>query len=182
MSENPYAAKSVALPPSQAQGLIRRDGNLLVVGDRASLPDRCVFCNAPGHHRKTYKLQWHPRWVYWVLLVGPIPMAIVAQYCRKTISIEAMLCQEHRRNRLVSGAILATGAIGGLVGIFWGLANDEGMVAFYSLIGGLLLVLFGAIGLRFLPPDRIEDGIGRLKGCGEAFLETIPVVGIRQAD
>jgi hypothetical protein len=86
------------------------EGNGLVVPRDAILPRRCVKCANTATEpwlQKTFS--WHHPALYFLLLLGLFPYAIVAAIIRKKIKLAVPLCDAHksiRKKRLWTGALL----------------------------------------------------------------------------
>jgi hypothetical protein len=160
-----------------------RDEKLLVVAltestvyrREATLPDRCVKCNAPAHgYRLSRKLQWHPPGYYAVILLNVIIYAIVANAVSKRAKIEVGLCADHRRMRFRDLLIA------------WGLfaaASCSFVTASLALptasitVGALCLIasmVYGFTKGRVVSPKRIDDDHAWLRGVCTQYLDTLP--------
>lgn len=159
-------------PPSPTL-LLSREGNLLIVSHGARLPPRCFRCNQPATQSKLYKLSWHKSWLWLLAVVNPPLYFVVAPFVRESIRIEAWLCDQHRSRRArgwigVGGGLLVGAALLG-TGIW---VNDPGLMG----MGGLALIAGLAtwvVLLRLWVPQAIQDGKGRIGGCGGEFLDSL---------
>src|SRR6478609_9496771 len=103
--QNPYAAPSAEVDYGRsalggAEHGIYREGLFLVVPVQgASLPARCVVCNAPAHTRLHRKLYWHPAGYYLLILISALIYVIVAVIVRKRAHFELGLCDQHAGRR-----------------------------------------------------------------------------------
>ncbi len=181
---NPYAPSRASLnvtgvPPSvNASGgvAVWRDGDVLITLPGAEMPKRCVKCNEPAHEpSKARKVYWHHPTIYFLLLVNVIIYAIVATIVRKKAFVNAGLCTEHKGRRRIALAVGWTGALGGIVLTFVGAASSWG--AGGALLGVLLIIVSLLVGVffgRIVYAKRIDKSYVRLKGCGTAFLNSLP--------
>lgn len=173
---NPYAPPQATLT-SGGDRRVWREGAVLVLEPGAELPPRCVKCNEPAElPLKERKLYWHHPAYYLIALVALLIYAIVALIVRKQTTVAPGLCANHRKRRTlwITAAIL-----GPLLG-FPMMTLSEGNCGFI-LLGALFLfggIVGGLMGARIVYADRIDDHEVRLKGCGEAFLESLPSPGV----
>src|SRR5438105_983048 len=115
--------KEGAAPPASL--MLWRSGRVLVMGQGASLPDRCVKCNAPAHgQRLVRKLYWHSPFLYLLILASILIYAIVALIVRKRARVEIGICDSARFQRRLEIALGWLLGLGGLVLFIVGLAND----------------------------------------------------------
>src|SRR5438105_154087 len=108
----PYATP-VQYQPAGPQAAWR-EGVTLIVTTQASLPPRCVKCNADvvDGWRWRKSLYWHhPALALMIIFPGLLIYAIVALIVRKKAVVEASLCPVHRANRNTK---VATAWIAGL--------------------------------------------------------------------
>ncbi|MBK8800483.1 MAG: hypothetical protein IPN71_00215 [Fibrobacteres bacterium] len=166
---DPY---TTALAIRQTHLPARRDSAYLVAGDGAVLPDRCVKCNAPGHHRQVYKFTWHKPWLFALAFANPIVYILIAPFLREKLFLELSLCQAHRSKRLRGWIILSLGVVLGPILLILGIREENALV-----VVGVLVFLVGlVVGLKYsslIAPDLIQSGAGRFVGCGSEFLETL---------
>lgn len=171
---NPYAPPRAQLAVATAQGCWR-DGKILVMTRDSALPHRCIKCNVPaegGDWART--THWHhPAW-YLLIPLQIFIYALVAAFVQKKARITFSLCAAHR-HRYWKG--LAVGWIGTLAGfgvVIYGFSRDP---VWTMAEGGVLLVVspvLGVVWTRLLSPQRIDDDYVRLRGCGKAFLDSLP--------
>lgn len=92
---NPYAAPRPDLPYDALADKSRsiwRDGELLVMRQRAVLPDRCVKCNAPHARPLGLKLEY----------AGPTrSFALSNPLSARSARINVPICDRHRRARRI---------------------------------------------------------------------------------
>ncbi|GMV28301.1 MAG: hypothetical protein AMXMBFR59_04260 [Rhodanobacteraceae bacterium] len=179
MQHNPYA-------PPQARITVRgstldegaqvwREGDLVVLTPSGELPPRCVKCNADAEQPvKERTVYWHTPWLYVLILVSVLIYLIVALIARKSARVSPGLCTEHRkqRNAVIAGSLLAS-----LIGIGLIAAGISQSSSGIGLSGGFLLlaaIIFGMIRGRLVYATRIDANRIALKGCGEAFLASLP--------
>jgi hypothetical protein len=181
---NPYAAPKSDLAPVAVQpgeGLWR-DGNLLVMSKQASLPDRCVRCNAPaGGFRLRRNLTWHHPAYYIILLFNLLIYVIVALCVRKTAKIDIGLCPDHRSKRIRAIVIGWLGALGGIALFSVGAANsgpaaspDLAWLILVGLVVFLVGLFWGVFGSQTVVPVKIDDRLVWLKKVGSEYLAELP--------
>ncbi|WP_257388845.1 hypothetical protein [Tahibacter caeni] len=179
MSHNPYA-------PPEARVVGRAasfDGAQQVwrAGDRAvfrpgdDLPPRCVKCNADAEQPvKERAMHWHTPWLYLLLLVSILIYVIVALIVRKSAKVSPGLCAEHRlaRRNIILGSWLAALAGMGLMAL--SIDRSSGPLALLAAAVMLGSLIFGMVKGRIVYPTHIDAQRIELKGCGEAFLASLP--------
>ncbi len=179
---NPYAPSKASLKAAEiSHGGVWRDGEHVLVAHGASLPQRCVKCNAPvdepGRIRRVY---WHHPSIYLLLLVYVIVYVIVAAIMRKTAEIDPGLCEEHARKRRQWIWIGWLGALFGLIGVpvLGAMMGAEGSGMGAAILAGLccflLFAIAGSTNARILYPKRIDANYARLKGADRRFLDGLP--------
>lgn len=171
---NPYAPPKASLDPQSPESLWR-DGKVLVVRPDSPLPARCVKCNAPAHlPLKRRKMYWHPAWVYLLLFLSPLIYIIVALIVRKCATLSPGLCDAHRRRHWLGIALGWGGSLLALLLMFLGATYEYCSMAVIGMILFLGAIVAGIILARVLQPERIDKDYIRLRGCGQAFLDTLP--------
>jgi hypothetical protein len=177
MSEfNPYAAPSARLAQvSEHEGQVWREGGEVVLTRGSDLPPRCVKCNGSVHEPvKQRTLSWHTPWLLLLILVGLLIYIIVAAIASKRVVLSPALCDEHRaaRRNVLIGAWL--GFLIGFGLIFAAVDQSSGAL---GLLAALLMIgslVFGMVKGRIVHATRIDQYRIRLKGCGPAFLDSLP--------
>jgi drug/metabolite transporter (DMT)-like permease len=178
-NHNPYAPSRASLKQADKPGdssEVRRDGKWVVMPINASLPPRCVKCNAEADQpTKERKLYWHHPGIYLLLLINLLVYAIVAAIVRKQVRVSPGMCQEHkleRRNILLIGWVGVAVAFAAPMTF----ANDHnmGLWVLFSVLLFLGVILFAMIRGRIVYAKRIEADEVRLGGCGRDFLDSLP--------
>jgi hypothetical protein len=181
---NPYTPSRASLD-AQAEGLqqasggtaLWREGKLAVLLRPASLPQRCVKCNEaaqpPSKPRLVY---WHHPALYLLLLLNILVYALVAAIVRRKVHVAPGLCTRHkRRRRRVIAA--AWGGVALSILLLWsGVSGalDQGLATILSILLLLVSLIVAIAGSRIVYAGRIDDTYVRLKGCGAAFLASLP--------
>ncbi|MDM5175999.1 hypothetical protein PO883_02140 [Massilia sp. DJPM01] len=172
LSPNPYAAPKASFHDGVATKRCWRDGGILVASRREHLPPRCVKCNKPAIMDKPRSFSWHHPG--WYLLIPILVYIMASMFVRKRATLVLGLCDEHRRRRRnVSLAAYGLFALG-IVALFnaTGSVNPLlGLLACLLMLCGLLLAIGGQRTLRVVSITQHEI---RLKGCGSAFLDSLP--------
>lgn len=170
---NPYAPPQA--PVTAATGhACWRDGKVVVVPAGASLPERCIKCNAPALMDKPRSFTWHsPGW-YLLLFVAIIVYVVVAMVVRRKVKLAVGLCDVHRkRRRNLTMSALGALLLGG--GAFVGAIKlDNGLFGALAVAALLAAVILALLASGTLSPARIDDSEARFKGCGKAFLDSLP--------
>jgi hypothetical protein len=153
-----------------------REDGVLIARNAATLPSRCVKCNASvsgNPVRKKYS--WHHPAILLLLLLSPLIYVIVAIIMQKRGAIHVFVCPKHRRVRWTVITLGWLCGFGGLVVLIVGAANGSGWVA----ICGIVVFFAGIIAAflsRQLYPRKIDDHFLWLKGaCPEFMQELNPV-------
>jgi hypothetical protein len=181
-AHNPYAPSRASLKHGQINEQLHggvtawRDKRVMVMLPDAAIPQRCVKCNgAVDEPTKTRQVYWHNPWLYLLLLFNVIIFAIVASIVRKKATVAAGLCTAHKERRRTMLTIMWVGTLGGIVLAFLSLGSEIGpWGAFTSILLSVGSIIFGMIAGRIVTPTRIDKDYVRLKGCGEAYLDTLP--------
>ncbi|HEX5127182.1 MAG TPA: hypothetical protein VFW00_10620 [Rhodocyclaceae bacterium] len=145
----------------------------------AQLPHRCVQCNTdvtpPIKARKVY---WHhPGW-YALILINVLIYLVVAMVVRNKAEIRPALCAMHRRKRTWRLTLSLVLMFSCILGICVALENDNS-IAIGLMVIGLLVTLVASIRFsNFIVPKRIDAKYIRLKGCGPAFLQSLPAFDV----
>jgi hypothetical protein len=171
---NPYAPPRAAVIDAPGDACWRV-GKVIVVRIGRELPHRCVSCNEPAREPvPTRSMSWHhPAW--FILFFISIPIYIItALIVRKRAKLGVPLCEKHRHRRVV---FLSVAWIGSLVGLLTMLVTAVNEMSGVLTAAGLVLLLvavgFG-VAARSVYPARITKEEVHLKGCGAAFLDSIP--------
>lgn len=176
MQHNPYAPPQARVSAYLSDGSgVWREGGLAVLTPSGELPPRGVKCNADAEQPiKERTVYWHTPWLYLLILISLLVYLIVALIARKRARVTPGLCSEHRRrrNQLLIGSWL--GALTGLGLLVIGIVESEVLI---GLLGGLALLVAAIVGSakgRIVYAVRIDTNRIALKGCGDAFLASLP--------
>ena len=163
------------LPLPPAIGGIWRDKSTLVMTKDASLPDRCVKCNAPANGvRLKRKLAWHSPVLYLVIFFALLIYVILAAILSKRATVYIGLCNQHfqrrRKQKVIGWLLLAIGVVVPILAI----AYD------YPILGllGFAVFLFAVIWLivvsRVVVVKKIDDQLVWLNGINSNYLAQFP--------
>jgi hypothetical protein len=179
MEINPYAAPHTdvnASPGSQyaSEKAYWRSGPILFARNGATLPSRCVKCNADlAEPLKRKRFYWHHQAVFLLVLINVIIYAIAAMIVRRHADLTFGLCPAHRRrrNRFLIGGL--AGALVSLLLMVVGMSENLPGLAVFSLVAFLVFLIITVVKGRTLFPVRIDKSAAQLKGCCEAFLASL---------
>jgi hypothetical protein len=181
---NPYAPSRASLGAGERVPAADRDaghavwryGDVLIMLIGAEMPGRCVKCNGPPDQpTRRRKVYWHHPALYGLLLFNVLIYAIVALVVRKRATVHAGLCIEHKKQRRIALILAWAAAISGIVLVLFGIGGSSGM---WGAWVGVLLILgasiAGRIFGRVVYARKIDKTHVYLKGCGTAFLDSLP--------
>jgi len=177
---NPYAPSRASLAgaattPAQGSGGAWRDGAVLVLSPDASLPHRCVKCNEPAEQpTRSRKVYWHSPWIYLLILINVLIYVLVAIILRKKAVIAPGLCATHKTRRRTGMAIAWALLLVGVGVLFMAVRDGNPGAGFGGLLVILVATVVSASVTRILRAKRIDTQYVRLKGCGTAFLDSMP--------
>ena len=180
---NPYAPSQASLSPSSgapqpdSNVAVWRDGDQLVTLPGAALPGRCVKCNeAAAEPTKDRKVYWHHPALYLLILLNMLIYIVVALAVRKKAIVAPGLCSEHKKRRQTALILVWTGFLAGLalVLVMMSGSGDAGTLMLIAMLLWIATAIGGVIFARIVYPKRIDKSHVRLKGCGAAFLDSLP--------
>ena len=175
---NPYAPPKSAVTgasPATAGGGLFRDGKILVMARGATLPGRCIRCNAPTGLRLDKKIYWHNPWIY-LLIFQLLIYAIVALIVRKKAEVSFPVCQDHldrRRNAIIVAWLIA---LAGIILMPIGFSNDSRIaIGCAGMLVVLGAIVFGMRKAQLAAPKKITDQWILLSGVSPEFLAPLPL-------
>ena len=170
---NPYAAPRSALDAPLASGC-SRDGKLVVVPAGAALPARCVKCNAPALLDRPRAFSWHhPGW-YLLIVLAILVYIIVGMIVRKKVWLAIGLCAHHRSQRRILNLTGVGMFLFGAAAIYGALAFDLAPLGWAGLVALLVALVAALCATSTLSVVRIDEQEARFRGCGAAFLDSLP--------
>jgi hypothetical protein len=151
-----------------------RSGKFLVMRKDATLPNRCVKCDADAPGEKLpRKLFWHHPAVYLLILPGLLIYAIIATVIGKRAKIQIGLCREHRERRK-RNLLIAWGLFLSSIACFIGggmLAN--GWIVGFGIVALIASPIYGMITCPMVTPKKIDDQFVWLNGVSPKFLDSL---------
>jgi len=152
-----------------------RDGSLLVMQKGATLPKRCLKCNAPGNGQwvtrtlrpaesKMIFLRFIPyvRWIYWIWRAAA-----------QSVEVSFELCHDHYSRVSLLTTVSNLMRLAGLVLLLYGL-YEESLI----WIPGLFVAVIGT-GVGSLPivkASRMDDYYVWMSGVDPGYLASLPPV------
>ena len=161
-------------PPSHNFNTVWRSDALLVMTKQASLPDRCVKCNAPTTTHLRRKLQWHHPALYLVILVSILVYWIVAMVVRKTATVNLGLCKEHFESRKLSMIITVLLAFVAFLTCTAGVQFESPLLFIVGFGLVVAAVVYGSITIRVVTPTKIDEHFVWIKGVDPSYLQEFP--------
>jgi hypothetical protein len=148
-----------------------RDGKRVVMDRNALLPDRCFKCDEPANgYRRVTTLTHVPTATE--MMVGAIAYAFA-----KRAPIEIGLCERHRRSRAINVALASLAVLLSSLFVFTQIRATElvlPLLATAGLLGGVIGLLYAALGFKVVRATKITETHVWLKGAGEPFLASLP--------
>lgn len=153
-----------------------REGDVVVIRNGSSLPDRCIRCGGPFHLRLDHTFYWHNPLLYLLVFLNILIYAIVASVVRKKSFVQLGLCEAHALQRR-RGLHLAWGtagiAIGGLaLSLAWRVE-----ILPFVLIAAIVGVVLSNRDRSLPKAILIDTEYLRLKGAGSSFVQILPAFG-----
>lgn len=172
-AHNPYAAPATL---GETRGQCYRKGKQVIVPTGATLPHRCVKCNAPAEMDKAKTYSWHHPAYYLLIFPGLLFYIVAALVATKRAKVAIGVCQQHRNRRRMFGGIALGMFILGVVTLFMAVntqveGSPLGLVSGLSFFAALII---GSFGTRMLSAARVTRDEARLNGCGDEFLSSLP--------
>jgi len=177
-SHNPYAPPKADLSSRSSADVstavdVWSAGKDVICLQGASLPARCVKCNAPAElPTRERTLYWVSPWVYLLIFAGLLPLLIVYLIVRKKAYVSPGLCASHK-TKLVAGIVIGWSApiVGFILLFFSGVHVAIGLTGLALIVAG---IVFAFAWGRSIYAKRIDDDEVRLGGFCEAYLDELP--------
>jgi len=161
---------------SMADFTIARRKKALVMGKKASLPDRCVKCNAPANGQRLKRnLYWHTPAIYLLIFVSILIYAITAICIRKKAAIQVGLCDTHRSRRKINIVVSWAAFLISIVMIVAGVASTN--LAELSILGVLLMlgsIIYASLTVSIVRAQKIDKEYVWVSGAGKDYLDSLP--------
>jgi hypothetical protein len=164
-------------PPSHNLPTIWRNRSSLVMTKQASLPDRCIKCNAPTQNKLKRNLRWHHQALYALILLGFIPYAIFALVLGKTATVNVGLCEAHVSARKRAMLIALLLVLFSFVLFVVGIANESPALVLVGMLLFLGGVIFGVLKTKVVVPQKIDNEYVWLNGINSDYLNQFPEWG-----
>src|SRR2546425_10418190 len=133
----------------------------------AVLPDRCFKCDEPANgYRLSTTLTHVPTATE--MMVGAIAYAFA-----KRAPIQIGLCERHRRSRAINVALASLAVLLSSLFVFTQIRATElvlPLLATACLIGGVIGLLYAAVGFKVVRATKITETHVWLKGAGAPLL------------
>jgi hypothetical protein len=185
---NPYHPPSEINPPplnaAGSESACFRDGKFLVIREGSVLPNRCIVSNQVVDSkgwRKPFRVVWNPRWILWLLILGPIIYAITIACTQQRASFTVSMGKGIRR-KLASARLISLLMLAGMVGCIYACVQFSKVSTPNAIIAGsaafVLLIIMAVVARRAIPLRAVKHAFGffAVKGCSEAFLSTLPAI------
>jgi hypothetical protein len=177
---NPYAAPRADVNAgdgslSAGQGTFWRSGQILMTRHGAVLPARCVKCNADVQESlKRARFYWHPPAWFALVLLNVFIYLVVAMIVRRHADVNLGLCTDHRQRRRRGILVGMSGILLSVVLVIVGIASSQTALCVFALLAFSASIVLCIVKGRTLLPVRIDKSGAQFKGCGEAFLASLP--------
>ncbi len=152
-----------------------RSGRLLVIAPHATLPDRCVVCNAPAEGHTLHKtLYWHTPLLLALLAINPLIYAVLAVIFKRSMPAELPLCARHLLRRRVLGVlgVVLLPAFPILAGL--GIMLSMPKLLLPGLIASLVGIAVLLLGRNEVWAYRITEEHTFIWGADATWLEALP--------
>ena len=161
-------------PPLHNVPTVWQSKSLLVMTKQAPLPDRCIKCNTPTHHRLKRNLRWHHPALYILIVGGFLFYLILALVLSKTATINVGLCETHAAARKKDILITWMLVLLSFASFYLAVATDEMslfLVGVALFLGG---VIYGIVKTKVVGPQKIDDHYVWLTGVNRDYLKQFP--------
>ena len=180
MDENPYAPPESGIKFGEgvgrgtSDGIIGIEDNKIVCRSEVKFPESCVKTGRVDDLVEVRKkLYWAPSWVWIFILINLIILAIAYFITRKRIEVVYYIDRNIRTNLRINATVGVLLFVGGFVGVIAGGVMETPLL----LIGGIIAVIAGLVMVAIygntIKPVAHKDGIFRLKGFGDEFLQVV---------
>ena len=137
------------------------------------LPHLCIVCGRQPQsgRRLDATLYWAPRWIWFGILWGVVPVVLLYYAARRPLKIEYSLCGEHLRSlRLRKHLAQASWVV--LIAAIVACVVGRGRSAILIVAGAIFLVTLVLNMMAWLPLRVAghEDGVFGVRGFSKEFL------------
>jgi hypothetical protein len=133
---------------------------------------KCNGVESLSHMAST--LEWHPRWVYALLLLTPVAYLLGVLATQRSAAMGISVCRHHRGQR---GTVTAASWMILSIALALGVAAAGFSSRVLIVIAGMVLAV-GAVAFRqqwnVLSVARMEGDYIWLRGCGREFVDALP--------
>ncbi|HSV33165.1 MAG TPA: zinc finger Ran-binding domain-containing protein [Pyrinomonadaceae bacterium] len=162
------------MPPPPSGG-VWRDKSTLVMTKEATLPDRCVKCDAPANGLRLKKnLSWHHPILYLLVFGAALLYIIIAAVLSKRATVYLGLCAAHfqrRRKQLVAAWLLL---LLGIIIPVAAIAYDYPILALLGVVLFITAVVWLIVASRVVSVKKIDDRLVWLNGFNRDYLSQLP--------
>lgn len=177
---NVASAQAAGGKPSPVLG-VGVQGNLLVVKDGATLPDRCICCDTPTTNRVVKRFSWNeddggPGAARLIPFVGRLMWLIwliQRMSNREYVTIQYCICPAHKGRKLlltIVTAICMTVGMGLFTLSFWSRGNAMWIAAGVVFVAGIITAMLRPARLGVVGRSSMGYGIS---GAGAKFLASL---------
>jgi hypothetical protein len=160
--------------PTHNVPTIWKSKSVLVMTKQAPLPDRCVKCNAPTHHKLKRNLRWHHPALYILIIGGFLLYLILALVLSKSATINVGLCETHAAARKRDILITWILVLLSFASFYFAVAAEEMSLLLVGMALFLGAVIYGMVKARVVAPQKIYDHYVWLTGVNANYLERFP--------
>lgn len=173
---NPFAPPRVAktLAEGGVQPIARRDGDLMVVGSGARLPEVCFVTGEPAVGTIAVQAMWQPAWVYLTMIPLIVPYLFVSPFYIQSVTLEVPYSERLRRSyhRRVSASVSAGAGFAILVVFAW-LASSGGLLG-VGIIGMVCCMILSTRKMVQLSIAYADSEMLILRGVHPSCLDELP--------
>ncbi|HEY3816958.1 MAG TPA: hypothetical protein VGL81_07305 [Polyangiaceae bacterium] len=195
LAPNPYAPPQApaygafpGAPPGYVELPPRVEGDKVTVGKSYAFPPLCVKCGATGNLRtRSQRFAWFPKWTYFLLLAGLLPLIIVQMVMTKRAHFLLPVCapcgSRWTTARVLRSMAIIGPVVAGLGLAVLGLSNDWGWLIATGVLlffPGILVVIpidLILVRRRTVRSVFIDDRVATLKGIAPQVLEAMGRAG-----
>ncbi|MFT5685103.1 MAG: hypothetical protein ACI8RZ_006050 [Myxococcota bacterium] len=150
-------------------------GRLLVLSEHATLPDRCIVCNAVAEGETLAKtLYWHTPFLLALLALNPVIYGVLAFFFKRSRPVELPMCARHQLRRRVLGWIGSTLLLSFPVCALIGISLSDPRLLLPGLLASLVGLLVLLLGRNEVWAYRLTESHAFIWGSNSEWLGTLP--------
>ncbi|MDG1482584.1 MAG: hypothetical protein P8R54_23535 [Myxococcota bacterium] len=150
-------------------------GRLLVLSEHATLPDRCIVCNAAAEGQTLKKtLYWHNPFLLALLALQPLIYGLLAFFLKRTRPVELPMCSHHQRLRRVMGWVGSLLVLSFPLCALIGISISDPRLLLPGLLASLVGLLVLLVGRNEVWAYRITESHAFIWGSNREWLDTLP--------